>query len=79
MARRGRPRSPRAASASIINIKMRLYPGEDDDLIGFFACIPHRLRAELVKQGLRSGVAAPSRDSLCEEDELFDVLDSFMH
>ena len=78
MAKRGRPRSPRAASAKIINVKMRLYPGEDNDLIVFFASIPWRLRAVMVKQALRSGVQSATRETPADEDELFEALEAFV-
>ena len=78
MAKRGRPRSPRAASARIINLKLRLYPGEDDDLIVFFASVPGRLGATMVKQTLRSGIQPDSDDVALDEDEPFDALDALV-
>lgn len=78
MINRGRPRSDRAASAKVIHIKLRLYPGEDDDLIVFFDSIPHRLRAIMVKQALRSGTQTSCHDTLPDEDELLDALDSLI-
>ena len=63
MARRGRPISPRAASARVVHIKLRLYPGEDDDLITFFDAIIPRLRAAMVKKALRSGGSMALRDA----------------
>lgn len=77
MARRGRPKSERAARARIIRIKLRLYPDEDDDLMTFFAGIPRGLRAAMVKQALRSGVQGSEMGSSSDE-ELFDALDSFV-
>ena len=70
---RGRPRSNR--KAQIVQIKLRLYPGEDDDLIAFFDSIPPGLRAAMVKQALRSG--APQFEESQDED-LFDALDAFI-
>ena len=78
MAKRGRPRSPRAASATIVNVKMRLYVGEDDDLIGFFASIPGRLRAAMVKQALRSGLQGSCDEELDQEDGLFAALEALI-
>ena len=78
MAKRGRPPSPRAASARIVHIKLRLYPGEDDDLVAFFDGIFPRLRAAMVKQALRSGVAGPLADGDSPEDEVLDALDAFV-
>ncbi|MBN1936838.1 MAG: hypothetical protein JW934_19410 [Anaerolineae bacterium] len=36
-------------------IKLRLHPGEDDDLIAFFEAVPPRRRAQAVLVALRSG------------------------
>ena len=77
MAKRGRPPSPRAASARVIHIKLRLYPGEDDDLIAFFDGIIPRLRAAQVKQALRSGVQDTSQ-TVASDDRLLDALDSLV-
>ena len=57
---------------------MRLYPGEDDDLIAFFAAIPQRLGATLVKQTLRSGIHSDSDDLAPDEDEALDALDALV-
>ena len=78
MARLGRPRSPRAASARVIHIKLRLYPGEDDDLIAFFVIIPDRLRAEMVKQALRSGVQATDQGVVSDDENVLRALESFV-
>jgi len=78
MARRGRPPSTRTASAKVIHIKLRLYPGEDDDLIAFFASISPRLRAAMVKQALRSGVQVADQEVSSDDDELLEALDSFV-
>ena len=78
MARRGRPPSARAASARAVQIKLRLYPDEDDDLIAFFAGVPERLRAVMVKRALRSGVQGQLDVDAAESDELLDALDEFV-
>ena len=77
MAKRGRPRSPRAASAKIIRIKLRLYPGEDDDLLEFFSGIPAGLRATMVKLALRSGVAG--EEVPAEDDALTFLLEALVN
>jgi len=77
MAKRGRPPSPRAAAARIVHVKLRLYPGEDDDLIAFFDQSLPRLRAAAVKLALRSGMTAPS-EALKADDEAMEVLDSLV-
>ena len=74
--RGGRPRSQRAASARVVRIKLRLYPGEDDDLIAFFANVPKGLRATMVKMALRSGVEG--RVETVEDEDMTDALGSFV-
>lgn len=78
MARTGRPRSARAASARIVRIKLRLYPGEDDDLIAFFATIPDRLRATCVKAALRTGAQPGTTEAGAEDDALLQALDDLV-
>ena len=62
----------------IVQIKLRLYPGEDDDLIAFFDSIPHRLRATMVKQALRSGTLTANEELTADDDGLFETLDSLV-
>lgn len=78
MAKRGRPRSARAASARTVFIKLHLYPGEDDDLIAFFEGIPHGLRAAMVKRALRSGMQGAPSEASSEDDDLLEALDAFI-
>jgi len=47
----GRPRR----ETVVVRVKLRLHPGEDDDLIAFFASLPERGRARAVIGALRSG------------------------
>ncbi len=57
--RRGRP--PLAQPSRVYTIKLRLRPGEDDDLVAFLEAIPLRSRAAAVKAALRSGrLVAPA-------------------
>ena len=77
MAKRGRPRSVRSASARFVRLKLSLYPGEDDDLIAFFESIPLGLRAASVKRALRDGASAASTSSR-PEDDLLDALDALL-
>lgn len=72
------PKSERAAKAHIVRIKLRLYAGEDDDLIAFFATIPRGLRAAMVKQALRSGTQMVGETSTSDDDEWFAALESFI-
>ena len=76
MARRGRPRSSR--KAVIVQIKLRLYGGEDDDLIAFFSAIPAGLRATMVKQALQDGVGIEGDDTSSSDDTLLDALEAFV-
>ena len=69
---KGRPRL--SSPPTIIQVKIRLYPGQDDDLIAFFASIPARLRATMVKQALRSGASVEE----APDEDLFDALDSYV-
>jgi hypothetical protein len=74
MAKRGRPRSERAANARIVRVTLRLYPGEDDDLIGFFGDVATGLRATSVKRALREGRVVGQED-VASEDPLLIALD----
>jgi len=70
---RGRP--PLADPPVIIQTKLRLYRGTDDDLIAFFDRIPHGYRADAVKAALRSGNLGPVSDDLPSDDDLASALD----
>lgn len=72
--RRGRPRIN--VPVKIAQVKLRLYPGADDDLLEFFAHIPPHLRVAMVKQALRTGVATDNR--AYDQDQMFDALDSLV-
>jgi hypothetical protein len=74
--KRGRPRSQRAAAARIVYLKMRLYPGEDDDLIAFVAGIPKGLLAASIKRALRDGVQGDA--PAVRNDELLSLLDDLV-
>ena len=49
--RGGRPKR----ETVVVRVKLRLHPGEDDDLIAFFASLPERGRARAVIGALRTG------------------------
>ncbi|MBM3122947.1 MAG: hypothetical protein FJZ97_12305 [Chloroflexi bacterium] len=55
---RGRPR--RTRPKVVIRVKLTLTPGEDDDLLGFFAALPPRRRAQAVMAAMRSGCLLPA-------------------
>jgi hypothetical protein len=62
----------------VVNIKLRLYPGDDDDLIVFFGSIIPRLRAACVKAALRSGTQQGAVLCDSEQDALADALDGLV-
>lgn len=78
MTERGRPKL--AQPPKIYFIKLRLYPGQDDDLIAFLTGVPCRLRSAAVKGALRTGrLGAGTRlDGLPADDDLAEALDRLM-
>ncbi len=77
MARRGRPPSERARTALIVHVKLRLYRGEDDDLIRFVDGTPRGLLAACVKRALREEISESIAGQIGEPlltvlDDLFD-------
>ena len=73
---RGRP--PSAVKPIVVRVALYLRPGEDDDLIEFFAPIPIRLRASAVKQALRSGQLPATLNEVPSDDEVEDALDNLL-
>lgn len=70
---------PRAATqAIVVQVKLSLHPGEDDDLLKFFEQVPPRLRVAAVKQALRSGGMEVRLDDLPSDDEIADALDGLI-
>ena len=67
MTQRGRPRLP--VQAVVLNLKLRLRPGVDDDLITFFGQIPPRHRAGAAKAAMRSGNLATAVSADLPADE----------
>ncbi len=61
-----------------VQIKLTLRPGQDDDLITYFGCLPVMLRAASVKQALRSGGMSLATDNLPSEAEIENLLDSLI-
>ena len=62
-----------------MRVALYLRPGEDDDLIAFFAPLPIGLRSSAVKQALRSGrLTSPSLD-LPSDDEIEAALDNLLN
>jgi hypothetical protein len=62
----------------IVQVKMSLRPGEDDDLIEFFDQVPARLRVAAVKQALRSGGMSLKLDDLPSDAEVETALDGLL-
>jgi hypothetical protein len=58
----------------VINIKLYLVPGEDDDLMGWFERIPDGLRARYVLAALRGAGLAFVGEDLPTDDEIADLL-----
>jgi hypothetical protein len=58
----------------IVMVKLRLYRGQDDDLLDFFQRLPDRLRAASVKQALRSGGLPVAAEAEADEDDIADAL-----
>ena len=71
MARRGRPR--KAGRPVVVHIRLRLWPGEDDDLIRLLAT--PRKRARLVKMALRGADLSrlAEASAVPSEEEILDA------
>jgi hypothetical protein len=74
--KRGRPRL--VQPPRIYFIKLRLYPGQDDDLIAFLAGVPYRLRTAAVKGALRTGNLKVRLDGLPDDEQMADALSGLM-
>ena len=72
----GRPRR----ETVVVMVKLRLHPGEDDDLIDFFASLPDRGRARAVITALRTGnISQVLIDEGLDDDQMAeDMLGSFL-
>ena len=72
----GRPRR----ETVVVMVKLRLHPGEDDDLIDFFASLPDRGRARAVITALRTGnISQVLIDEGLDDDQMAeDLLGSFL-
>ena len=74
--RGGRPRK----ETVVVMVKLRLHPGEDDDLIDFFASLPNRGRARAVTAALRTGHIGQVLigEGLDDDQMAEDMLESFL-
>ena len=73
---RGRP--PARVRPTVVRVALYLRPGEDDDLIAFFAPLPIGLRSSAIKQALRSGRLTSSNADLPSDDEIEAALDNLL-
>jgi len=62
----------------IVQVKLSLRPGEDDDLIEFFNQVPARLRVAAVQQALRSGGMSLKLEDLPSDAEVENALDGLL-
>ncbi len=70
----GRPR--KIGQAYVYRLTLRLWAGEDDDLIDFLQAFQAGQRVAALKVALRGGqLLAPGVDDLPDEDDLDDLLD----
>ena len=68
-----RPRLP--TPSQLVNVKFHLRPGDDDDLIRFFAALPPHRRAAALKVALRSGgMAQAVAEGLPDDTTLTDAM-----
>jgi hypothetical protein len=75
----GRPPLKPSEQPIIVQTKLRLYPGADDDLIEFFQDIPSGYRADAVKAALRSGnIGAVEIEDLPADDVLAGALEELL-
>ena len=74
----GRPRKPRHL-LRVFRFTLRLWVGEDDDLIGFLEGIPSGRRAAALKTALRSGTLGRFViEGIPTDDELSAMADDFL-
>lgn len=62
----------------VIQIKMRLHPGQDDDLLQWFEQMPRRLRAPAVKAALRAGGMTLAVADVPDDDEITAAMDALL-
>ncbi len=73
--RAGRPRRETVQ----IFIRLRLHPGEDDDLIDFFASLPERGRARAVITALRTGnIGQVLVDEGIDDEQMADAFEGWL-
>ena len=76
---RGPGRPPLEEETVYVQIKLSLRPGRDDDLIEFFASLPHGSRATAVMAAMRSGnLNAVTDPNYVSDEEMTDALDALI-
>ena len=76
-----RGRKKKDGKRTIIQFKLYLWDGEDDDLLAFFEGLPPRQRSAAIKLALRSGSALSDLQSVDlndDEEEMDFNLDDFL-
>ena len=62
-----------------MRVKLRLHPGEDDDLIDFFSSLPERGRARAVIRTLRTGnVTHVLREEGVDDEQMGDDFEGWL-
>ena len=63
----------------VIRLNLRLHPGEDDDLINFFASLPYGGRAKGVMIALRTGnINQILMDEGIDDDQMADAFENWL-
>ena len=71
----GRPRR----ETVVVRVKLRLHPGEGDDLVDFFASLPERGRARAVVGALRTGdIHRVLAEEGIDEDQMADDFEGWL-
>ena len=75
----GRPRKC-VDKLLVVRLTLRLWAGEDDDLIAFFGQAPPGKKAALVRSALRNGslIEVAADTSSDDEDALHDMAEAFL-
>lgn len=76
-----RGRKPKEGELKVFDIRLRLWVGEDDDLIAFLESVPSGQRPTGLKIALRSGGALTDLDPVAPDDtqdEMDFDLDDFL-
>lgn len=72
------PRPRKKGACHVYRITLRLWEGEDDDLIAFLDAAPDGRKVAAVKQAMRGGNLGLDRDAEIDDDDLFDLVDGLL-